>query len=284
MGRSTKLGVAACLVAWMGLEAHAQGAPAATELTQRATPQFLLPRLRVTGNTEGTSRFEAGADFALTPGTWTFLLEPSLGVKTEKGLGTLLSVKDTEDGPKATPALETTVRFSTFHFAARGDKDKDEALGRKAFNICLDRCGGYGLAEDEKKFCDQANLLLASDALAMKACGSPPAVWMDKAPQQGRRLGRFARWLSRSAAATIRLDTLAWFLGLLQVDETRSVYRDEDAEGGVAELLNVVWDQDQNRLRSALKSFDAFRGLLAWLIERQNTLGLELQGRIAGLA
>ncbi|MCU0654256.1 MAG: hypothetical protein MUF64_02880 [Polyangiaceae bacterium] len=109
------------------------------------------------------------------------------------------------------------------------------------------------------------------------------SLWMEKAPQQGRRLGGFARWLSRSAAAAIRLDTLAWFLGLLQVDEARSVSHDEDAEDGVAELLNVVWDQDQNRLRSAPKSFAAFRGLLAWLVERQNALGLELQGRIGGL-
>jgi len=116
------------------------------------------------------------------------------------------------------------------------------------------------------------------------AIGDVISVWMEKAPQDGRRLGKFARWLSRSAAAGIRLGTLPWFLGRLQVDEDRSVSQDEDAEDDLAKLLNVVWDQDQNRLRSTAESFSAFRGLLAWLVERQNALGLELQGRIGGLA
>lgn len=110
------------------------------------------------------------------------------------------------------------------------------------------------------------------------------SLWMEKAPQDGRRLGRFARWLSRNSAASIRLRALPWFLGRLQADEERGVYRDKDAEDDLAKLLNVLWDQDQNRLRSTTESFAAFRGLLAWLIERQNSLGLELQGRIGGLA
>lgn len=110
------------------------------------------------------------------------------------------------------------------------------------------------------------------------------SVWMEKAPLNGRRLGKFARWLSRPAAAAIRLRTLAWFLERLQADENRSVYRDEDADDDLAKLLNVVWDQDQSRLRAASESFAAFRSLLAWLVERQNSLGLEIQGRIGGLA
>lgn len=110
------------------------------------------------------------------------------------------------------------------------------------------------------------------------------SVWMEKAPQDGRRLGKFARWLSTPAAAAIRLRTLAWFLERLQADEERSVYRDEDADDDLAKLLNVVWDQDQSRLRGASESFAAFRGLLAWLVERPNSMGLELQGRIGGLA
>jgi hypothetical protein len=109
------------------------------------------------------------------------------------------------------------------------------------------------------------------------------SMWMKKAPREGRRLGRFARWLSKPAAAMVRLRTLAWFLDLLQADERGSAYRDEDVEDDLAKLLNVVWDQDQNRLRSTSQTFAAFRGLLAWLGERQNSLGLELQGRIGWL-
>jgi hypothetical protein len=109
------------------------------------------------------------------------------------------------------------------------------------------------------------------------------SMWMKKAPREGRRLGKFARWLSKPAAATVRLRTLAWFLDLLQADDRGSAYRDEDVEDDLAKLLNVVWDQDQNQLRSASQTFAAFRGLLAWLGERQNSLGLELQGRIGWL-
>ena len=109
------------------------------------------------------------------------------------------------------------------------------------------------------------------------------SLWMEKAPQDGSRLGKFARWLSTAAAVAVRLRTLPWFHGRLQQDEERSVYRDEDAEDDLAKLLNVVWDRDQSRLRSTNESFAAFRGILAWLVERQNALGLELQGRIGRL-
>jgi hypothetical protein len=52
----------------------------------------------------------------------------------------------------------------------------------------------------------------------------------------------------------------------------------------LAKLLNLVWDQDQSSLHTSSESFAAFRGLLARLVERQNSLALELQGRIGGLA
>jgi hypothetical protein len=110
------------------------------------------------------------------------------------------------------------------------------------------------------------------------------SLWMEKAPQEGRRLGRFARWLSNPAAASIRLRVLPWFLGQLQVDKERSGYRDEDVDDDLAKLLNLVWDQDQSSLHASSESFAAFRGLLARLVERQNSLALELQGRIGGLA
>lgn len=110
------------------------------------------------------------------------------------------------------------------------------------------------------------------------------SLWMDKAPQDGRRLAKFARWLSTPAAAVVRLRTLGWFREYLRPDKVRSIQRDTDADDDLAKLLNVVWEQDQSRLRSMPEWFAAFRGLLAWLVERQNSLGLELQGRIGGLA
>ncbi len=109
------------------------------------------------------------------------------------------------------------------------------------------------------------------------------SLWMDRAPQEGARLAKFARWLSKPAAASIRIRVLPWFLTQHQLEQVRSVYRLEDVAEDLARLLNVVWDQDQPSLRASGDSFAAFRGLLAWLVERQNSLGLELQGRIGGL-
>lgn len=110
------------------------------------------------------------------------------------------------------------------------------------------------------------------------------SLWMEKAPQDGRRLGKFAGWLSKPAAASIRLRVLPWFLEQFRVGKKRGRDREDDAPDNVARLLNVVWDQDQVALRASNQAFSAFRGLLAWLVERQNSLGLELQGRIGGLS
>jgi hypothetical protein len=107
--------------------------------------------------------------------------------------------------------------------------------------------------------------------------------WMENAPHNGGRLGKFARWLAKPAAGTVRLRTLTWFQELLHADEESSAYRYENFEDDLAKLLNVVWDQDQIQLRAMSESFAAFQGLLAWLVVRQNSLGMELQGRIGGL-
>jgi hypothetical protein len=77
---------------------------------------------------------------------------------------------------------------------------------------------------------------------------------------------------------------LPWLLDQLGVDKKRERDRDDDARDNVAKLLNVMWDSDQTALRASSQAFAAFRGLLACLVEHQNSLGLELQGRIGGLA
>ncbi|MBE2253175.1 MAG: hypothetical protein IAE78_26825 [Myxococcus sp.] len=110
------------------------------------------------------------------------------------------------------------------------------------------------------------------------------SLWMERVPMDGRRLGKFARWLSTPPAQRIRLRTLAWFLKNLRPEGDRSPDREGDAADDLAKLLNVAWDQDQSRLRASNEAFEAFRGILTWLVERQNAAGLELQGRIGGLA
>jgi hypothetical protein len=109
------------------------------------------------------------------------------------------------------------------------------------------------------------------------------SLWMKNVPQDSRRLGKFARWLSKAAAKKIRLRVLPWFIAQLQPGTEKAFYRDDDVEDDLAKLLNVVWDQDQDPLRASSEQFSAFCGLLAWLVQQQNSIGLELQGRIGGL-
>lgn len=107
--------------------------------------------------------------------------------------------------------------------------------------------------------------------------------WMDKVPKNGRRLAYFANWLGRPAASSMRLRSLRWFLSLLRV-QGRGLRDADEADDALAALLNVVWWEDEQRLRRDRPGFDAFRGLLGWLTDRQNAHGLELLGRIGSLA
>ena len=108
-------------------------------------------------------------------------------------------------------------------------------------------------------------------------------LWMEKVPVDGRRLAGFASWLARPAGTPLRFAALAWLVGLVRVPE-RSELRDvEEAEDAIASLLNVVWAEQESGLRGDQGAFQAFRGLLGWLGDRQNRLGLELLGRLGSL-
>jgi hypothetical protein len=131
--------------------------------------------------------------------------------------------------------------------------------------------------------CYSRDLWEARHAHLVKELSEVVSLWMEKVPLEGRRLGNFAMWLCRPAAAPIRLRTLPWILGRARVNEERALHHVEEAEDAIANLLNVVWDQDEMSVRADTTAFAAFKALLAWLGARQNALGLELLGRIGGL-
>ena len=109
-------------------------------------------------------------------------------------------------------------------------------------------------------------------------------LWMEKVPVDGRRLAGFASWLARPAGTPLRFAALAWLVGLVRVPEHSELRDVEEAEDAIASLLNVVWAEQESGLRGDQGAFQAFRGLLGWLGDRQNRLGLELLGRLGSLA
>ncbi len=108
-------------------------------------------------------------------------------------------------------------------------------------------------------------------------------LWMTRVKPRGRRVKNFAYWLSRPAAVSVRFRALKWLLGVVRSQEKDDDRGAAETADALANLLNVVWDADEARLRADEGAFEAFRGLLGWLVDRQNVRGLELLGRIGSL-
>jgi hypothetical protein len=108
-------------------------------------------------------------------------------------------------------------------------------------------------------------------------------LWMEKVPVNGRRIGGFATWLAGPAGLPLRFAAMMWILGLVRVEKRREPRDVEEAEDPIANLLNVVWAEQETALRADPGAFQAFRALLGWLGGRQNQLGLELLGRLGSL-
>jgi len=108
--------------------------------------------------------------------------------------------------------------------------------------------------------------------------------WTDRPSVYGRHLSSLATWLETDAAALLRLRGLSWLDRALKKDGKDRVYRSEDSDEAIASLLQVVWRDDEARLRRDAEAFVAFRSLLSRLASRQIPLALELVGRLGGLA
>jgi hypothetical protein len=108
--------------------------------------------------------------------------------------------------------------------------------------------------------------------------------WLEIAQRDPRHLAALASWLQRDAAALLRIKGIRWLEDILLASEEDRVSRDwKDAHDSVASLLQVAWRNDEARLRGNEQGFDAFRKLLQWLADRQNSLALDLVRNIGGL-
>jgi len=107
--------------------------------------------------------------------------------------------------------------------------------------------------------------------------------WIKRGGAHGRHLTAFAHWLKLAAAEPVRLSGVMWLDRALVGDGAERVIYWESAAEPVASLLNIVWRQDESRLRQNAAAFTAFRNLLRWLADRQNAIALDLVGRLGGL-
>ena len=107
--------------------------------------------------------------------------------------------------------------------------------------------------------------------------------WTKCVSAHGRHLATFARWMELDAAEPVRLPGVVWLERALISDAAERVIDRESAAESVASLLNIVWRQDESRLRRDATAFAAFRSLLQWLVDQQNAIALDLIGRLGGL-
>ena len=100
--------------------------------------------------------------------------------------------------------------------------------------------------------------------------------WKEIGARYGRHLNAFASWLGQDAAEPIRLIGLVWLDRVLNPESDKGIYDRSSAENAVASLLSITWQKDELRLRRDVTAFSAFRRLLRWLVDLQNTVALEL--------
>lgn len=108
--------------------------------------------------------------------------------------------------------------------------------------------------------------------------------WVSRMGGFDRHTAAFARWLERPAADPIRLSGLVWLYDALKGIQDDGNCYEQPTASAITSLLNVIWRQDEERLRADATAFAAFRGLLRWLADQQNQVALELLGRIGGLS
>lgn len=108
--------------------------------------------------------------------------------------------------------------------------------------------------------------------------------WVSQERVAPTHVGAVARWLVTEAAASLRLDGLCVLRDAVSSSDSWWSNHDRKfAEDAVADLLQLVWDEDAAAVRRSDDVRAAFQLLLRWLGDRQNRLGLELLGRIGNL-
>ena len=66
------------------------------------------------------------------------------------------------------------------------------------------------------------------------------ALWMERVPLDGRRLGVFVTWLANRAALSLQFTALPWIVERVIVDEEHELRDLTHAEDAIAMLLDVV--------------------------------------------
>jgi hypothetical protein len=97
------------------------------------------------------------------------------------------------------------------------------------------------------------------------------------------QLGALATWLQREAADPVRMGILIDICQTMKGEGLLALAPRGDSGDAVALLLHSVWDRDQALLRADDAALAAFKELLRWLVDRQNSIGLQLSRKVGSL-
>lgn len=134
----------------------------------------ILPTLSVTGPTEGEARFDAGLDIVRgLSERWDMSVRPSLGVKSNGGIGHILSIDDSAN-PSLAPAIVAGLTLSLIRLPGPDDEDARLDLVTQAFDTCWKRCGSSPPPVDAKDFCDAVKTDWRTGVLLGRCDTQPP--------------------------------------------------------------------------------------------------------------
>ena len=106
--------------------------------------------------------------------------------------------------------------------------------------------------------------------------------WIHHIPIYDRHITRFARWLKKPVAESIRLQGLIWLKEVVEKDKNYRLLEEKSLTENLASLLNIIWDSNRTQLYQEPSFFETFKYLLYLLTERQNKIALELAKIITG--
>jgi hypothetical protein len=97
------------------------------------------------------------------------------------------------------------------------------------------------------------------------------------------QLAALAVWLRQDVADSIRIELIMEVYAAMKRTNLFAISPRDDSGNAIASLLHTVWEKDAISLRTNEVALVSFKGLLRWLVDRQNPVALELARQVGSL-